>query len=248
MSVKNIKMVCEWTGEEFYVDFKHRNQRFVDKTAMYAWRKAQTHEKIKCLHCGNEFERYKNGCHPRTGLPQQYCSNACNRSSIGKKQKLSKWMTENNPMSDLVSKTKIADTKLRLYGDARFNNHSKAVETCMQKYGVPYTTFLPQVRSNGKRISKFQKRVYADVQKTHADAKLEHYLSDAKKSVDIYVHSKKLVVECFGDYWHCNPKKYAPDYYHQIIKLTAKEIWDKDAIRVEQLKRIGYDVWIVWES
>jgi hypothetical protein len=53
--MKDIKKICEWTGQEFYVDFKHRNQRFIDKNAMYSWRKNQNREMVKCLKCGKDF-------------------------------------------------------------------------------------------------------------------------------------------------------------------------------------------------
>ena len=55
--MKDIKKICEWTGQEFYVDFKHRNQRFIDKNAMYAWRKNENREVVKCLKCGNQYEQ-----------------------------------------------------------------------------------------------------------------------------------------------------------------------------------------------
>jgi hypothetical protein len=31
-----------------------------------------------------------------------------------------------------------------------------------------------------------------------------------------------IVIEYFGDYWHCNPKKYTPDFYTNQLKMTAK--------------------------
>ena len=86
--MKDIKRICEWTGQEFYVDFKHRNQRFIDKNAMYSWRKNQNREMVKCLKCGKDFERYKNILHPTSGKPTQYCSNDCNKTSIEKREKL----------------------------------------------------------------------------------------------------------------------------------------------------------------
>ena len=54
-----IKKICEWTGKEFVVDQKHKNQRFINKDAMYAWRKSQNREMVRCLACGHLFERYK---------------------------------------------------------------------------------------------------------------------------------------------------------------------------------------------
>ncbi len=66
--------------------------------------------------------------------------------------------------------------------------------------------------------------------------------------MDIYIPSIKKVIECYGDYWHCNPKKYKSDYYNKSLRMTAKEKWDKDAIKTNKLMSVGYDVEIVWEN
>ncbi len=247
--MKDIKRICEWTGQEFYVDFKHRNQRFIDKNAMYSWRKNQNREMVKCLKCGKDFERYKNILHPTSGKPTQYCSNDCNKTSIEKREKLKNWANSNkNHWFNKKCQSKVKTTKFKKYGDENYNNKEKNIQTCLTKYGVPYTFYLPHVRSNGKTISKFQKRIYDEVKKEYSDALLEAYLSDVNKSVVIFVPSKKLIIECFGDYWHCNPNLYKPEYYHKNVKLTAKQIWDRDNERIECFKKLGYQIKIVWES
>mgnify|MGYP003704753409 CR=1 FL=1 len=88
----------------------------------------------------------------------------------------------------------------------------------------------------------------AHIKKEHPDAILEHYLKDVKKSVDIYIPSLKKIVECFGDYWHCNPKKYNESYYHKGVHKTAKEIWENDAKRLQYLKNNGYFIEVIWEN
>ena len=81
----------------------------------------------------------------------------------------------------------------------------------------------------------------------YSDALLEEYLSDVNKSVDIYVPSKKLIIECFGDYWHCNPSRYAADYYNRGKKKTAAEIWKRDEKRKRELESMGDKVLYFWE-
>lgn len=243
-----IEKICEWTGKKFVVDWKHRNQRFIDKLAMYEWRKSQNREVVKCLTCDNPFERYKHILHPDTGLPTQYCSNKCNRSSKEKRAALKKWIRANNPMNNPLSRDKIRKSKLERYGNGGYNNMDKHSYTMMNRYGVPYAVYLPQCKSNGKRVSGFQKRVFMEIIKQYPDAELEKYLQDVQRFVDIYIPSIKKVVECYGDYWHCNPTKCSPDYYNRLAHLTAQEIWDRDKKRENLLKHGGYDVDIVWEN
>jgi hypothetical protein len=245
---EKIKRICEWTGKEFYIDYKHRKQRFIDKNAMYEWRKSQNRETVTCLNCGKPFERYKKILHYRSGKPTQYCSVICSQSSIEVSEKQKEWTIKHQPMNNPLSVQKIAITKCERYGDPNYNNIEKNKQTCMSRYGVPYSVYLPQATSNGVRISKFQKRVYTDMLKIYTDAKLEVYLHDVQKSVDIFIPSKNKVIECYGDYWHCNPDKCQPDYYNKLVHLTAQEIWDKDSQKQEILKKSGYNVEVVWEN
>jgi len=56
------------------------------------------------------------------------------------------------------------------------------------------------------------------------------------------------IIECFGDYWHCNPKSYTSDYYHKRVHKTAVEIWKADKQRIDVLEELGYSVRIIWEN
>lgn len=244
-----INKICEWTGKSFTVDWKHRNKRFIDKKAMYEWRKSQNHEIINCLNCNKPFDRYKRILHPRSKKLQQYCSNECNRSSTEKRKKLQDWIEKNNPMKDLKSINKIAETKLKKYGNSKYNNPEKTANTCMEKFGAAcYFDSPSAIISNGKRISKFQKETYDLILLEYPDALLEKYLKDVRCSVDIYVPSIKKVIECYGDYWHCNPAKYKPDYYNKSMHMTAQQVWDKDANKIAKLNSSGYITEIIWES
>lgn len=48
--------------------------------------------------------------------------------------------------------------------------------------------------------------------------------------------------------WHANPRKYQPDDYIDIIKMTASEKWKKDLRRNAALRSLGYKVIIIWEN
>jgi G:T-mismatch repair DNA endonuclease (very short patch repair protein) len=64
---------------------------------------------------------------------------------------------------------------------------------------------------------------------------------------DIYIESLNLIIEFNGDYWHCNPNKYDETYLHPHKKKTAKEIWVEDSLRVDNIKKYGYNLEVIWE-
>ncbi len=57
-----------------------------------------------------------------------------------------------------------------------------------------------------------------------------------------------FLIEYNGDYWHCNPNKFSPDYFHPHKKKKAMEIWEDDKIRIDNLKNYGYNLEVIWES
>jgi very-short-patch-repair endonuclease len=68
-----------------------------------------------------------------------------------------------------------------------------------------------------------------------------------KYTVDFLVDNK-YIVECFGDFWHCNPQQYTSSYYNKGKKKTAEEIWQRDKERKEKFEQLGYKFLCVWES
>lgn len=81
-------------------------------------------------------------------------------------------------------------------------------------------------------------------------AKSKQYSVWGNDKINFYdiVHNNKAI-EFHGDYWHCNPEKYAADYYHSPTGRTAEEIWelDKEKISLLENKR-NIPVLVIWES
>ncbi len=69
------------------------------------------------------------------------------------------------------------------------------------------------------------------------------------KFIDGFIENK-LLIEFYGDYWHCNPNVYnVDDYILQHHKqILVKDIWNLDSKRNEYiLKQINLPLLIVWE-
>ena len=56
------------------------------------------------------------------------------------------------------------------------------------------------------------------------------------------------IIEFNGDFWHMNPNIYKPDDVNKCFKLTAKEKWEIDRLKVEAAKKRGYEVLVIWEN
>ena len=106
-------------------------------------------------------------------------------------------------------------------------------------------------RRKKKRLR--QKRTRAKIEDT-----VERYLTDlnlryeagkhiGKYSVDFLVEGK-LIVECYGNFWHCNPKKYPPKFYNKGLKCEAHRKWEKDLRRQRILENMGYRFLVLWET
>lgn len=62
-------------------------------------------------------------------------------------------------------------------------------------------------------------------------------------------HDLKIIVEMFGDLYHCNPRRYKnPDRFLKTINRTVGEQWKRDQRRLACFYRHGYSVIIIWEK
>jgi len=68
--------------------------------------------------------------------------------------------------------------------------------------------------------------------------------------VDEADHNRQIVLEIFGDYWHCNPAKYNDS---DMVKypngnIPVSDIRDRDGKRLSYLCSLGYKPYILWEK
>lgn len=79
---------------------------------------------------------------------------------------------------------------------------------------------------------------------------IEKRVHQGKKEfyADIVSFDKKLIIEFNGDYWHCKPELYVPNFQHHVKNKTAKEIWEEDSKRLDTIKSLGYKIVVIWET
>ena len=59
--------------------------------------------------------------------------------------------------------------------------------------------------------------------------------------------SLHLILEFFGDYYHCNPRKYAGDFYNTTLHMTAADRWQYDRRRLAAFRKAGFTPLVIWE-
>lgn len=65
---------------------------------------------------------------------------------------------------------------------------------------------------------------------------------------DFVITSINYCLEYNGNYYHANPKIYKEDYFNTNLKMTSKEIWNKDKLKNDFLREKGYKVDVIWEN
>lgn len=113
--------------------------------------------------------------------------------------------------------------------------------------------------ANEKRVNtNLKKYGFKTFRKTHSKIELDliESLSEfgfksgyvCRNQIDLLCRKKKIAIEVQGDFWHANPEVYSDEWLHPVIKLTAKEIREKDKKKKLFLESKGYTVLYVWEK
>lgn len=115
------------------------------------------------------------------------------------------------------------------------------------KGGRKYCSERCSALGGNKRKSKFSQDV-TEFLKQFYFIKTEVVIKDERKKyfADIVIDNI-LVVECNGDYWHCNPQIYPKDYFNKKLKTSANETWYLDEVRKKFITTKGFRFLTVWE-
>ena len=104
---------------------------------------------------------------------------------------------------------------------------------------------LVEITKHTTKISKQSSECLATLQQeTGVDILIEQPFRRYK--VDGLILEMNVVIEYYGDYWHCNPRIYQSNDKFKG-KLTAGDVWKKDLERQTTLIENGYFVFVIWE-
>lgn len=134
---------------------------------------------------------------------------------------------------------------------------SKIRETCLKKYNKSWIPMKIGPFNSGP-VSKVEKKfvqmlIDAGVNcRSYLSENGQFSLSNHQRSFffDVAVLEKKKLIEFNGDFWHANPKAYKPDHLLSFgrFKAKAEDLWVRDAKKIAEARKQGFEVLTVWES
>lgn len=153
--------------------------------------------------------------------------------------------------------------------------HRKTVLTLLRRYGVDNPNLIPGVKEKiakswhknqrvNRKISLNEKDFCERLYKLLLEEKIVtsddsiyfapktkqfgKYSKEMKQYVyyDFVIPNLQYCIEYNGDYWHANPELYTEDF--KVRGRTAKEIWDRDKLKINLIESFGYKVILIWDK
>jgi len=220
----------------------------------YIYRKKKVNK--RCLDCGILIYQYSERCKKCAKkllkLDDKYCIDCNTKISVGSKGRCRKCAPSKIILNPDVQKKK--SEKVSISVKKRWENPEYK-----EKLKKSLSLAINKKYENEEYIEKRSIGIYKFLSKMSSkmELKVYEYIKDfgylnsirvGRYVVDFINNDNKIIIECYGDYWHCNPKIYTPDYFCKGKKLTAKEIWKSDSKRKLHLENLGYVVIEIWES
>jgi hypothetical protein len=76
----------------------------------------------------------------------------------------------------------------------------------------------------------------------------EYSIPQTRWKADGYHEASNTIYEYHGDYWHGNPRLYSRDTIHPVSNRPMGELYQNTIDREQQIKALGYNLVVMWES
>ena len=203
------------------------------------------------------------------GIPTPTHSDAANKSMNRRvATNIEKFGAINSLSSGTIGYHKRNDTVEKKYGVTNVfqldSIKQKSYNTNIKKYGLPFPQHAPIKGTLTKpHVVVLEYLDYLNISyiidPRNKFSKYNEYLDRIYSPVpDVYIPDKKIIIEIYGDYYHANPIFYKETdilkiRWNNVYNITgkfpiAKNIWDEDNARIEQLKSFGNKCLILWEN
>jgi hypothetical protein len=165
------------------------------------------------------------------------------------------WMNRHN-LTEEESIEKISELQRefssrssKFSGKTRSDTEKKKISNSVKNhvYNVGVSEWIKHFGNFDNGRSLLEEEIYQYVKSRFHE--VQNNISINNMVVDIVVNNK--IIEVFGDYWHINPLLYEETdivTYPGNKQILAKDKWESDNLRIDKLKKLGYDVLVVWEK
>lgn len=136
---------------------------------------------------------------------------------------------------------KISDSAKQMWADARKNDRDKFYRMILSCKNKNY-------ECNGYKMNYIEYQIALLLNEMSVNWKYENVLHlDSKTYIPDFIVNDNIIIECFGDFWHANPRYFKPtDTTHKT--RTAYEVWRYDNEKIVNLKNNSYNILILWET
>ncbi len=241
---------------------KNRQKIYSKKYGKEKRQKGQEIVTLKCRRCGGDtgVKKYKVKLHLNRGGPvcQKCCSKFSSENlrkirtleSFEERCEIAKRASLNRDNSEIVKKQwKTIKSNKELLNKV-CKDRSKRMEKVWVEYSDEKKNHIIShlVASIGKSRSGLSNALKESMEKNgilgfESEQIFHGFIPDEIN------HKLKIIVELFGEIYHCDPRKYKDEnFYVNVIKKTVGEQWRRDRIRLACFYKHGYEVIIVWEK
>lgn len=244
----------------FNINF-HLQNKYCSKKCSGIGRTNNANCIIKCLYCHNDFKIKKIN-------KTKYCSKLCfskhikilNLNKTSKKVRYKKECIECNKEFYVHNYRK--ETANFCSQSCNLNSKRIIIKCfeCEQKFKIakwekntPMNILCTKCRKNSKKLrplrkSSFELNVIFLLKEKINNIIIDNRIKINNKIIFPDIIIGKNIIECQGNYWHCNPKLFNKEYYHKQKHLNAGQIWDYDNNKKNELIKLGYNVLYIWEE
>lgn len=245
----HLKYCCGMTADEYKK--KHNVQNLADEDV-----------KKKFGQPGEKNPNWQGG---KTTKNCEICNKRLSKHSFVTRCNKCLWIGKENPF---LGKKHSDDTRKRMSESAKKRDRSEEVRPPMsedrkelqRKIAKNYWKDM----SKEDKMKKLESFIKAGIKASRksSETRIENMICDILKSFNVVFSRNKYVcgkvvdflvdgnriIECYGDYWHCNPTVYKEDYYNKSLHMTSKEKWIRDEEKIKILNKNGFDVKVFWEN
>jgi hypothetical protein len=89
---------------------------------------------------------------------------------------------------------------------------------------------------------------YYGISVQHACNDGEYRIPETRYYADGFCRDTNTIYEYHGDYWHGNPRIFPSDDFNKTTKCTYGELYDNTCKRESEIRGLGYNLVVIWES